>query len=222
MLLTVGTAHLARDRTGTLSGGVDAAACSVDLGRGPRPPGSRSRLRRRGGPAGDDPQRSARTASRGRRAPSAGSSPTPRHELRSPVATIRALVESDRIIAHPGGHVGLAADVLDETARLTAVVDDLLVLARGDARLPTEHRTVDLSALRPGRGGAAPRRVPVAAAVDDGLQVSGEPGSPVERGAQPARQRRAARHPAGHDRGLLPKDEHGPCRGDRRRAGRAT
>jgi signal transduction histidine kinase len=97
------------------------------------------------------------------------------HELRSPVATMRALLESDRIAAHPGGHEGLSSEVLDEAARLSSLVDDLLVLARGDAQLPTEHRRVDLSTLLR-REVRRPRRVPVSAAVPDGLIVTGDPG----------------------------------------------
>ena len=60
------------------------------------------------------------------------------HELRSPVATIRALLESDQLSPHPGGRDGLRDEILAETARLTAVVNDLLTLARGDARMPTK------------------------------------------------------------------------------------
>jgi signal transduction histidine kinase len=94
------------------------------------------------------------------------------HELRSPVATIRALVESDRISAHPGGHEGLSAEVLAETERLSRLVDDLLALARGDARLPLPQGPVDLSALLTTEAGRA-RRLPVKAAISDGLTVVG-------------------------------------------------
>ena len=69
------------------------------------------------------------------------------HELRSPLATIRALLESDRISPHPGGRSGLTDEVLIETDRLTILVNDLLVLARGDARLPVQAHPVDLTAL---------------------------------------------------------------------------
>jgi signal transduction histidine kinase len=96
------------------------------------------------------------------------------HELRSPVATIRALLESDRIVAHPGGHDGLSAEVLDEVTRLTTLVDDLLLLARGDARLPAEHQPADLSRLLRREAGRR-RRVPVAVAVPADLTVSGDP-----------------------------------------------
>ncbi|HLM07200.1 MAG TPA: HAMP domain-containing sensor histidine kinase [Blastococcus sp.] len=55
------------------------------------------------------------------------------HELRSPLARIRAQLEVDA--AHPGSADPRAthASVLDETVRLQRLVDDLLLLARGDA-----------------------------------------------------------------------------------------
>jgi signal transduction histidine kinase len=95
------------------------------------------------------------------------------HELRSPVATIRAIVESDRIAAHPGGHAGLSSEVLAETTRLTALIDDLLLLARGDARLPTQHHSLDLSALIRTESRRA-RTVPVSTSVQEGLEVVGD------------------------------------------------
>lgn len=95
------------------------------------------------------------------------------HELRSPVATIRALVESDRIAPHPGGRDGLATEVLLETSRLAALVDDLLLLARGENPDRAPHRPLDLSALVRNEGGRA-RRVPVTTCVDEGLVVTGD------------------------------------------------
>lgn len=95
------------------------------------------------------------------------------HELRSPVATIRALVESDQVSTHPGGHEGLSTDVLVEADRLTRLVDDLLVLARGDARQPVPHVPVDLSALLRSELARA-RRVPVSGTVAPGLVVVGD------------------------------------------------
>jgi signal transduction histidine kinase len=96
------------------------------------------------------------------------------HELRSPLATIRALLESDRLSPHPGGHVGLSDDVLLEVRRLTLLVDDLLLLARGDARAPVPHQPVDLSALVRAEARRA-RSVPVGATVQDELVVLGDP-----------------------------------------------
>jgi signal transduction histidine kinase len=95
------------------------------------------------------------------------------HELRSPLATIRALLESDRLSPHPGGHAGLTGEVLAETDRLTMLVNDLLRLARGDARRPVTLGRVDMSALV-GAEERRARRIPVTAAIAPGLEVTGD------------------------------------------------
>ncbi|MCW2737251.1 HAMP domain-containing sensor histidine kinase [Nocardioides sp.] len=95
------------------------------------------------------------------------------HELRSPLATIRALLESDRLSPHPGGHAGLAEEVLVETDRLTLLVDDLLRLAHGDARRPVTRGPVDMSALV-GAEVQRARRIPVTATIAPGLEVTGD------------------------------------------------
>lgn len=95
------------------------------------------------------------------------------HELRSPVATIQALIESDRVAPHPGGQDGLAAEVLAETSRLAALVSALLELARGEERAPSPHGPIDLSELVRLEG-ARVRRVPVALAISEGLEVDGD------------------------------------------------
>jgi signal transduction histidine kinase len=68
------------------------------------------------------------------------------HELRSPLARIRAQLEVDA--AHPAtaDPDATRASVLDETARLQRLVDDLLLLARGDAGAldPVRAGPVDL------------------------------------------------------------------------------
>jgi signal transduction histidine kinase len=56
------------------------------------------------------------------------------HELRSPVATIRTLLEVDAL--SPADPAGLREDLLDETARLERLVNALLALARRDATGP--------------------------------------------------------------------------------------
>jgi signal transduction histidine kinase len=71
------------------------------------------------------------------------------HELRSPLARMRAELEVDR--AHPGSAdpAATSASVLDETVRLQQLVDDLLLLARGDAGALDAVRTapVDVDAV---------------------------------------------------------------------------
>ncbi|WP_454043706.1 ATP-binding protein [Cellulosimicrobium sp. Marseille-Q8652] len=68
------------------------------------------------------------------------------HELRSPVAALRASIEVARL--HPAAYPGneLAVELEDEVRRLQALVDDLLVLARLGA-LPLVDQDVDLGAL---------------------------------------------------------------------------
>jgi signal transduction histidine kinase len=70
------------------------------------------------------------------------------HELRSPLTAIRSQLEVD--LAHPE-HAEWRQreqDVLDETARLQRLVDDLLFLAQSDTNsLPTRRSPVDLDDL---------------------------------------------------------------------------
>ncbi|MDA0353607.1 MAG: ATP-binding protein [Chloroflexi bacterium] len=66
------------------------------------------------------------------------------HELRSPLANIRAQLEVD--LAHPDQASPLATEqsVLDEAMRLERLADDLLLLARGDSGAPMRAEPVDL------------------------------------------------------------------------------
>ena len=68
------------------------------------------------------------------------------HELRSPLAAVRATVEV--ALAHPGTYdvQGLADDVLEQVLRLQRLVDDLLQLAAVGAA-PARSEDVDLRAL---------------------------------------------------------------------------
>ncbi len=70
------------------------------------------------------------------------------HELRTPLAILRAEVELARAAsAEPAAREGLDS-ALEEIDRLTAVVEDLLLLARADAASAHDHRqVVDLGAL---------------------------------------------------------------------------
>ena len=69
------------------------------------------------------------------------------HELRSPLASMRAQLEV--ACAHPGttSTVELASDSLRDVERLASLVDALLVLARLDAGAPLTHMDVDLAAI---------------------------------------------------------------------------
>ncbi|WP_374457375.1 sensor histidine kinase [Nocardioides sp.] len=67
------------------------------------------------------------------------------HELRTPLATIAGYTELARRRPETSG---TALDKVEtESARMTGLVEDLLLLARLDAGRPLERRTVDLSRL---------------------------------------------------------------------------
>ena len=79
------------------------------------------------------------------------------HELRSPLATIRAQAES--ALPDEQQHE-LAAGILAEAERMSALVDDLLALARHDEKRSTPNGVVDLDDLVYTEAARA-RRVPV-------------------------------------------------------------
>jgi two-component system OmpR family sensor kinase len=71
------------------------------------------------------------------------------HELRTPLASIRGYAELTRREQEPVP-VGVAhaiGRVESEAIRMTALVDDLLLLARLDAGRPLDHETVDLTEM---------------------------------------------------------------------------
>lgn len=66
------------------------------------------------------------------------------HELRSPVASMRAQLEVASDGADAGDVTQLIPDLLDDTFRMQRLVDQLLLLARNDAAAHAPHRSVDL------------------------------------------------------------------------------
>jgi signal transduction histidine kinase len=68
------------------------------------------------------------------------------HELRSPLASMRTQLE---VAQHLGEGGELAVDLLADVTRLSALVEDLLLLARAgsDANRPSARETLDVSAL---------------------------------------------------------------------------
>jgi signal transduction histidine kinase len=68
------------------------------------------------------------------------------HELRSPLASMRTQLE---VAQHLGEGGELASDLLADVARLSALVEDLLLLARAgsDASPPSVRESVDVRAL---------------------------------------------------------------------------
>lgn len=94
------------------------------------------------------------------------------HELRSPLGSVRTQLEV--AIAHPDGQdwEAVADGSLADVARMTALVDDLLVLARLDEGVGAT-RPVDVRELLEGLQG--PRRVPVSVETTGALVVPGDP-----------------------------------------------
>jgi signal transduction histidine kinase len=98
------------------------------------------------------------------------------HELRSPIASIRAQLEV--ALDHPDGldWAETARDVHADTLRLARLTEDLLLLARLDGQ-PLRRTGVDLCALcTAAAAGYATARVPVRASVDKTTcTVEGDP-----------------------------------------------
>ena len=71
------------------------------------------------------------------------------HELRTPLASIRGYAELTRREQEPvpQGVTYAIGRVESEAIRMTALVDDLLLLARLDAGRPLDHETVDLTEM---------------------------------------------------------------------------
>ena len=97
------------------------------------------------------------------------------HELRSPIASIRAQLEV--ALDHPDGvdWAETARDVHADTLRLARLAEDLLLLARLDGQ-PLRRTPVDLAALcASAMAGYATARVPVQASAAESCVVSGDP-----------------------------------------------
>ncbi len=69
------------------------------------------------------------------------------HELRTPLTTIVGYTELARQRQDPEATANALAKVEDEAARMTALVEDLLLLARLDSGRPLAHDPVDLTRL---------------------------------------------------------------------------
>lgn len=108
------------------------------------------------------------------------------HELRTPLTVIRASVEDlERHRTEPVGKVGSALmDIRDEVDHLTAMVEDLLLLARSDSgAVELERVPVDLGDIA-SDGASALGKV----ATDRGVAVTVDP-EPAEIQGDPARLR---------------------------------
>jgi signal transduction histidine kinase len=101
------------------------------------------------------------------------------HELRSPIASIRAQLEV--ALDHPDSQDWrqTAGDVLEDTLRLARLAEDLLVLARldeRDGRRPAASQQVDLTGLATAEAGRHDgSRVPVTVSGREPCLVTGDP-----------------------------------------------
>jgi signal transduction histidine kinase len=119
------------------------------------------------------------------------------HELRSPVAAIRADVEVAQLEGAAADWPAVATSVLREEGRLERLIDDLLVLAAADeGGAPARVAPVDVAALV-AEDAARARRVPVeveagrapALVVGDAAQLRRVVGNLVDNAARHARSR---------------------------------
>ena len=122
------------------------------------------------------------------------------HELRSPLASLRADLEVS--LQHPdrSDWTRIAIDLLGDVEQLQHLTDDLLLLARLDAAPVPRRETVDLAALAASEIGDRPageRPTARLTVVGDDHDVSGDQHATRPRAAQPARQRHPARHGTG-------------------------
>lgn len=105
------------------------------------------------------------------------------HELRSPLAAIRCNL--DVVLDEPGVPVGEKQEywqgIVEETGRMTLLVDDLLLLARADSGAITlQTETVDLAAVAEGALGvikplAAKKGVGLSVEIKESAHVTGDP-----------------------------------------------
>ena len=141
------------------------------------------------------------------------------HELRSPLASIRAQVEVAERLGEGGS---LPADLLADLNRLSALVEDLLLLARvdADARPPARPGPVDCRALLSEITAAyAGRRVPVTIARGPDVRAMADADELRRHAGQPRCQRSAACDLAGRA-GRRPRPGSGRAHRPRRRSGR--
>ena len=98
------------------------------------------------------------------------------HELRSPLASMRTQLE---VAQHLGEGGELAADLLADVTRLSALVEDLLLLARagGDTAHPPVHESLDVRALLVATANRyASARVPVTVATGPAVYAAANAG----------------------------------------------
>jgi signal transduction histidine kinase len=99
------------------------------------------------------------------------------HELRSPIASLQARLESELLRPHTATDDRMTRDLLRETIRMGRLVDHLLLLARSDAgtisadKIPVDLEEVVLDSIT----SAGATTVPVTTGKVEPVQVMGQP-----------------------------------------------
>jgi signal transduction histidine kinase len=93
------------------------------------------------------------------------------HELRTPMTSLRG---NAAYLSRHGAQPGVIADVEADVARLSALLDDLLALAREDAAAPARGEPIDLLAVAHAAASADPEDRATVMAPDDAVVVLAE------------------------------------------------
>ncbi|MEV0143584.1 MULTISPECIES: ATP-binding protein [unclassified Nonomuraea] len=95
------------------------------------------------------------------------------HELRTPIAGLRAQLESAQLYPDDTDLDALVSSALRDTDRLEAIITDLLLLARIGSRVDAAMERVDLGELVREELSVRNDKIPVRLAVEDGVIVHG-------------------------------------------------
>ncbi|MFI7441716.1 sensor histidine kinase [Nonomuraea indica] len=95
------------------------------------------------------------------------------HELRTPVAGLRAQLESAQLYPDDTDLGSLVKSALRDTDRLQAIITDLLLLARIGSQVDTSKERLDLAQLVREELSVRKDRVPVRLAVEERVEVDG-------------------------------------------------
>ncbi|MBN6055135.1 HAMP domain-containing histidine kinase [Nonomuraea sp. RK-328] len=95
------------------------------------------------------------------------------HELRTPIAGLRAQLESAQLYPDDTDLDVLVTSALRDTDRLEAIITDLLLLARIGSRVDVATEWVDLGELVREELPVRKDRVPIRLAIEDGVLVQG-------------------------------------------------
>jgi signal transduction histidine kinase len=139
------------------------------------------------------------------------------HELRSPLASIRAQLEVAERLGEGGT---LPADLMMDLERLSGLVEDLLLLARADAdtRPPARLTPVDARDLVTEMTATYPdARVPVILSANGSMMIMGDPeelrravGNLVDNAVRHARTRVEVAAEVDHDQAVISVSDDGP------------